>query len=55
MALETEVRYGSRKSVRRYSDQDQKARFAGDRAFEFIAYINSGIEVKWGTSGSFFK
>lgn len=55
MSLETEVRYGSRKSIRRHSDQDQKSEFPDDRAFEFVSYINSGVEVKWGTSGAFFK
>lgn len=53
--LETEVRYSSRQSIRRYSDQDQKIRHPNDKAFEYLSYINSGVEVKWGTEGSFFK
>jgi len=55
VGLETEVRYGARKAVKRYSDQGQRSRFLGDRAFEFLAFINSGVEVKWGTEGAFFR
>ena len=55
IGLETETRYGSRRSIRRHSDQDQQSRFAGDLAFEFVPFINSGVEVKWGVGGAFFR
>lgn len=55
VALETEVRKASRATQRRYTDSDQKNEFPGDRGFEFVPYLNSGVEAKWGTKGSFFK
>ncbi|MDB6079761.1 MAG: hypothetical protein JWO82_3508 [Akkermansiaceae bacterium] len=54
VALEVETRRASRARVRRYTPQDQEAEFPGDKAFEFVPYINSGVDVKWGTFGSFF-
>lgn len=54
VGLETEVRRASRSQVRRYTPQDQEKEFPGDKAFEFVPYINSGVEVKWGRGGSFF-
>lgn len=53
--LEVETRRASRKKVRRYTPQDQDAAHPGDKAFEFVPYINSGVEVKWGRGGAFFK
>lgn len=55
IGLETEMRYLARTLVRRYTDQDQKQEFAGDRGLEFIPYLNSGVNVLWGSAGSFFK
>lgn len=55
LRLETETRYGSRPSIRRYSGADQQAEHPGDLAFDFLAYLSSGVEVRWGTGGSFFK
>jgi len=52
--LENETRRASRSRVRRYTPQDQEKEFPGDRAFEFVPYINSGVDVKWGKGGSFF-
>jgi len=55
VALEVETLRASRAKVRRYTPQDQEAEFAGDKAFEFVPYIASGVDVKWGKNGSFFK
>ena len=55
VALETEVRRATRTSVRRYTDQDQRTDYPDDRTFEFTPYLNSGIDVRWGTGGAFFK
>jgi hypothetical protein len=55
VALETEVRKASRSTQRRYTDADQKNEFPGDKGFEFVPYLNSGVEAKWGTKGAFFK
>ncbi len=52
--LEVETRRASRAKVRRYTPQDQEKEFTGDKAFEFVPYINSGVDVKWGKGGSFF-
>ena len=54
VGLEVETRRASRSRVRRYTPQDQTKEFAGDKAFEFVPYINSGVDVKWGKGGSFF-
>ena len=54
VGLEVETRRASRSRVRRYTPQDQEKEFAGDKAFEFVPYINSGVDVKWGKGGSFF-
>jgi hypothetical protein len=53
--LEVETRRASRSRVRRYTPQDQQAAFPGDKALEFVPYLNSGVEVKWGRGGAFFK
>ncbi len=53
-ALEVETRRASRIKVRRYTPQDQEKEFPGDKSFEFVPYINSGVDVKWGKGGSFF-
>jgi len=54
VAIEVETRRASRARVRRYTPQDQEAEFPGDKAFEFVPYISSGVDVKWGKGGSFF-
>lgn len=53
--LEVETRRASRARVRRYTPQDQQAAYPGDKALEFVPYLNSGVEVKWGRGGAFFK
>lgn len=55
VGLEVETRRASRSKVRRYSPHDLEAEFPGDKAFEFVPYINSGVETKWGRGGAFFK
>jgi hypothetical protein len=54
VGLEVETRRASRVKVRRYTPQDQEKEHPGDKAFEFVPYINSGVDVKWGKGGSFF-
>jgi len=54
VALEVETRRASRARVRRYTPQDQESAFPGDKAFEFVPFISSGVDVKWGKGGSFF-
>lgn len=55
IVLESELRRAVRQTVRRYSNQDQNDEFPDDKAFEFISYLNSGVEVKWGVGGAFFR
>jgi hypothetical protein len=54
VGLEVETRRASRARVRRYTPQDQALDFPGDTAFEFVPFITSGVDVKWGTGGVFF-
>ena len=55
VGLEVETRRASRAKVRRHTPQDLEASYPGDKAFELVPYINSGVEVKWGKGGAFFK
>jgi hypothetical protein len=55
VGLEVETRRASRAKVRRYTPQDQEAAYPGDKAMEFVPFINSGVDVKWGKGGAFFK
>lgn len=55
VVLENELLLAARRRQRLYSNPDQQAEFAGDKGFEFMQYLSSGVEVKWGTSGAFFK
>lgn len=54
VGLEVETRRASRAKVRRYTPQDQEREFPGDKAFEFVPYIASGVDIKWGSGGKFF-
>lgn len=53
--LENELLLAARKRKRIYSNSDQQAEFSGDKGFEFMQFLSSGIEVKWGVEGAFFK
>lgn len=55
ITLENELLLAARKRRRLYSNQDQQAEFSGDKGFEFMQFLSSGIEVKWGVEGAFFK
>ena len=55
VALEHETVHAARQSVRRYSDADQQQEYPGDLAFEHLAYLSSGVEIKWGANGSIFR
>ena len=53
-SLEHETVNAARATRRLYSDQDQKSEYAGDLGLQFLPYLNSGREVRWGISGKFF-
>jgi hypothetical protein len=53
--LEHETTYAARQNVRRYSDAEQQIEYPGDKAFEYLAYLSSGVEIRWGAYGSTFK
>ena len=55
VSLEHETTVAARESVRRYSDADQNREYPGDKAFEHVAYLSSGVEIRWGAAGSTFK
>jgi hypothetical protein len=55
ITMEHETLYAARESVKIYSDAQQQADYPGDLAFEFLAYLSSGVEVRWGANGSTFK
>lgn len=38
-----------RPKVRNYTEEDQKKEFPGDKGFEFVAPLNDGRKVLWGT------
>lgn len=54
ITLEHEVTAAARSSVQRYSHQSQQARFAGDKGFEYLAFLASGRSIRWGQAGTFF-
>lgn len=55
LKIESELMAGGRRSVRRWTDAQQRDDHPGDLAFQFLSYLASGVEVKWGTGGAFFK
>lgn len=55
VGLEHETIYGAREAKRIYSDADQRNEYPGDEAFEYLAFLSSGVEIRWGANGSTFK
>lgn len=53
--LETEVRRATRSEVRRYTDASQKSFDPTDRSMEKMPYLASGVEIRWGSEGAFFR
>ncbi len=55
LKVESELMAGGRRSVKRWTDEQQRDDYPGDLAFQFLSYLASGVEVKWGSAGAFFK
>lgn len=55
LRIESELLRGARQSARRWTHENQVSKFPGDLGLQFVSYIASGVEVKWGTGGAFFK
>lgn len=55
LAIESELMAGGRRSVRRWTDSQQRDDYPEDRGFEFISHISSGAEIRWGSEGAFFR
>ena len=55
LSIESELMRGGKRSTKRLTDEQQRLDYPGDLAFQFLSYISSGIEAKWGTGGAFYK
>lgn len=53
--VESELMAGAKRSVKRLTDEQQRDDYPDDVAFQFLSYLSSGVEIKWGTAGAFFK
>lgn len=54
LKIESELMAGGRRSVRRWTDVQQRDTYPGDLSFQALNYISSGVEVRWGTEGALF-
>lgn len=55
IAVESELMRGGKRSTKRLTDEQQRDDFPGDLAMQFLSYLESGVEARWGTEGAFFK
>lgn len=55
LRVESELLRGARKSVRRWTDEQQRTAHPDDKGLQYLSYLASGVEVKWGAAGKFFK
>ncbi|MBK1835002.1 hypothetical protein [Roseibacillus ishigakijimensis] len=55
LKIESELMAGGKRSVKRWTDAQQRDDYPGDRAFQFLSYLASGVEVKWGQEGAFYR
>jgi len=53
--LESEILSAGKKQIRRYTDVQQRDKFPGDLGLQFLTYLASDREVRWGSEGAFFK
>lgn len=55
LSIESELMAGAKRTVRRLTDEQQRDDHPDDLAFQFLSYLASGVEVRWGTGGTFFR
>lgn len=55
MRLESELFAAGKTQVRRWTDAQQRLDHPEDLAFQFLSYLSSGVEIRWGSTGAFFR
>lgn len=53
--LESELLAAGKRQVKRLTDTQQRDDYPGDLGLQFLTYLSSGVEIKWGQEGAFFK
>ena len=54
LKVESELMAGGRRSVKRWTDVQQRDDYPGDLFLQYLSYLSSGVEARWGTEGAFF-
>jgi len=55
LRCESELLSKGKRRVKRWTDTQQRNDHPGDLFFQFLSYLSSNVQVKWGTSGAFFQ
>lgn len=55
ISVESELMRGGKRSTKRLTDEQQRLEHSDDLGLQFLSYLSSGIEAKWGTGGAFYK
>lgn len=53
--IESELYAKGRRSLKRYTDEQQRSDYPGDVFFQYLSYLSSGVNVLWGTGGAFYR
>lgn len=55
LRCESELLAKGKRRVKKWTDTQQRDDYPGDLSMQYLSYLSSNVQVKWGTSGAFFQ
>lgn len=52
---ESELLAKGKRRVKKWTDTQQRDEYPSDLSMQFLSYLSSNVQVKWGSSGAFFQ